>query len=83
MSCEARRGVVGVPVVVEPVPVAVPLLTITVEVCGVQVAIGVRGNVYDAICATTPRPSPDLGSTILTASRRNRRPHHENGYSRG
>ena len=43
-SCEARSGLVGVPVVVEPVPVVVPATVVAVQVRHVQVAIRVSGT---------------------------------------
>ena len=43
-SCEAQRGVVGVPVVVEPVPVHHHLVTVLNEVRHVEVAIAVPND---------------------------------------
>lgn len=41
MSCEHRRRVVGVPVVVEPVVAPVPHAIVPVEVTNVEVVVGV------------------------------------------
>ena len=40
-SCEQSRGVVGVPVVIEPVVVPVPPIAVPVEVTNIEVAIRV------------------------------------------
>ena len=41
VSCEQSRGVVAVPVVVEPVEVEVPAVAVEVEVGDVEVAVGI------------------------------------------
>lgn len=52
--CERRSGVVSVPVVVEPVVVPDPLVSVPVEVTDVEVAIGV------AVLYRPPSISPPL-----------------------
>jgi len=44
---EAKRGVVGVPVVVKPVPVQDDLVVVLVEIRDVEVAIAVPHEMYE------------------------------------
>lgn len=53
MSCENRRRVVTVPVVVEPVVAPVPPTVVPVQITNVEVAIGVA-VVYTASSRTLP-----------------------------
>ncbi len=59
MSCDAEGGVVGVPIVVEPVPVQDDLVAVNVEIRDVEVAVAMphRRIMEKTIRFTTPRSS--------------------------
>ncbi len=57
VSCDAKGGVAGTPVVVEPVPVQDDLVAVIVEIRDVKVVVAMphRRIVKKTICNTTPR----------------------------
>jgi hypothetical protein len=67
--CKRRSGIVSVPVIVEPVVVPDPLVSVPIEVTDVEVAIGV------AVLYRSPSISPPLESFWLIL-RLNRIWHH-------
>jgi hypothetical protein len=62
-NCETGSGVVGVPVVVEPVPVQHNLIAVVVEVRDAEVAIAVPHEMYKV-----PSMSPPFEYTLGVVS---------------
>lgn len=54
MSCETKRGVIGIPVVVEPVPVDNHLAFVLDQVRNVEVAIAVPNETHEMPSAPPP-----------------------------